>query len=381
MLFSLAVPQVTSRFLWSNVSTVAICNYWLHRSALCLLLQTASTSFGTRHALGRRRPSLRLVLFCCVFPCCVLNHYQCCRALPKKGNYCSFLYKIWVFVKHFVACFRKLLHNYYYFYYCSLYKINQIKLLLFYLATESGQMYSKIFMLFMSGSMSGMVRARTFQNIYNVKLKSHLLYEKQSGGLIRSSDKDKRQKIALFWEGGTERRQQSMTHLWPALFGLVTRATCLSHLKLQCHDDLSSTDTTSQPLPRYRGELTQAMKVTKKGLVSWSASIWLKGEEKQSRLNSSCLQMTECVTCNSNYFNQFPFFFSTRSFLVRLMQNNSSSDPCNDCWCYGELLISSLVMNVRRKHKLQRELKSLVSFTLFLSVCWLSKHWNNGKSM
>lgn len=74
-------------------------------------------------------------------------------------------------------------------------------------------MYSKIFMLFMSGSMSGMVRARTFQNIYNVKLKSHLLYEKQSGGLIRSSDKDKRQKIALFWEGGTERRQQSMTHL------------------------------------------------------------------------------------------------------------------------------------------------------------------------
>lgn len=165
-------------------------------------------------------------------------------------------------------------------------------------------MYSKIFMLFMSG----MVRARTFQNIYNV-MWCHLLCEKQSGGLIRSSDKDKRQKIALFWEGGTERRQQSMTHLWPALFGLVTQATCLSHLKLQCHDDLSSTDTTSQPLPRYRGELTQAMKVTKKGLVSWSASIWLKREKKQSRLNSSCLQMTECVTCNSNYFNQFTFFF------------------------------------------------------------------------
>lgn len=64
--FPLAVPslQVTSRFLWSNVSTVAICNYWPHRSALCVLLQTASTSFGTRHALGRRRPSLRLVLLC-----------------------------------------------------------------------------------------------------------------------------------------------------------------------------------------------------------------------------------------------------------------------------------------------------------------------------
>lgn len=64
--FSLAHPslQVTSCFLWSNVSTAAICNYRPHRSALCLLLQTASTSFGTRHALGRRRPSLRLVLLC-----------------------------------------------------------------------------------------------------------------------------------------------------------------------------------------------------------------------------------------------------------------------------------------------------------------------------
>lgn len=47
-----------------------------------------------------------------------------------------------------MACFRKLLHNYYYFYYCSLYKINQIKLLLFYLATESGQMYSYYFYAF-----------------------------------------------------------------------------------------------------------------------------------------------------------------------------------------------------------------------------------------
>lgn len=88
------------------------------------------------------------------------------------------------------------------------------------------------------------------------------------------------------WRGGKvewiEWRQQNMTHLWPALFAPVTQTTSLSHLKRQCHDDLSSTDTTSQPLPQYRGNLTRAMKVTKERLVSCSAFIWLKPERSEA---------------------------------------------------------------------------------------------------